>query len=372
MRVLVLVTLLSIGLITPLFDANAQEKISQLEYDLLKVRLTEQLKDEQYEEMLDSIAALKSSGYEYSHSLIYFQGFAYLNLERLVDADNAFRTYIEIAGTEGKHYRKALKKIIEIEKKVEQASEQNEESQAVATPATETWEITTDGESTYYDITQSKNGDIIATGSHSDEECKKSTSWRTTRMTLSGDIVADQIHCNPQGANQSEPVYNKTEDKITWRTHKRKNKELRTERTLDDDIVVAIYQDDDKEPYSLILELDSTGKIIWEHPDSRFDLYKKYAGKFDDHPGAKFHDDAATDDGGYIVVGSYLTKEHARQGWIFKVNNSGQVLWSETHGGKGFDRFTSISKLQDGSGYLVIGHKAGKGWIVKLDNNGRL
>ena len=379
MRVLVLVTLLSTGMMTPWLNANAEEKISQLEYDLLKVRLSEQLKSEQYDKALESIASLKSSGYQYSPSLIYFQGFAYLNLERLVDADSAFRAYIEITGTEGKHYKKALQNIVKIEKKVEQAGEQNVENQQVvnenAKANANTWEVTPEGNGIYYDIEQLENGDIVVSGDLESDKCQDLRSWRTTRLSQNGRIIIDRVHCEPRHDDMASlaeetPGSNKANQK-TWRTRERKTKSFGVKQpnaifndatsALDGGalIVGQVLNDDKKYRQVILLRVDQYMKQRWA---------KVMPAETDKNSAQKV---IAVEDG-FVIVGNYHIANANQQGWIFKVDDEGQVVWSQIHGGIGPDRFTGISQLSDGSGYLVIGQKNGKGWIAKLNQQGRL
>jgi hypothetical protein len=89
--------------------------MSQVEYDLLKVRMADQLKKESYSDALVSISEIKNSGYTYSPTLIYFEGFAFQRSEQLAAAKSAYLSYVEKAGSQGKYYQKALQNIITIE-----------------------------------------------------------------------------------------------------------------------------------------------------------------------------------------------------------------------------------------------------------------
>lgn len=69
--------------------------------------------------------------------------------------------------------------------------------------------------------------------------------------------------------------------------------------------------------------------------------------------------------------------------WVFKIDTTGNILWSKTYGGSGNDQFMDIRKTLDG-GYILNGYsnstdgdiKNNKGgydiWSIKLDVNGDL
>lgn len=108
---LVFVALLGTSIVSP----SAAQSLSQAEYDLLKVRFAEQLKTEQFAPALQSIAQIKTSGYQYPKSVIYYEGLALMKLERLAEAEATFRQYIEDAGSSGSQYTKSLQNIVRIE-----------------------------------------------------------------------------------------------------------------------------------------------------------------------------------------------------------------------------------------------------------------
>lgn len=93
----------------------AETTLSQVEYDLLKVRFADQLKKQKFDRALDSITKIKQSGYIYSPTLIYFEGYALKNLGKLTDAKSAFLGYLNSAGSEGKYYQKSLQNIVDID-----------------------------------------------------------------------------------------------------------------------------------------------------------------------------------------------------------------------------------------------------------------
>jgi hypothetical protein len=103
------------SLFTYSIATHAKTTLSQVEYDLLKVRMADQLKNESYDEALNSIAQIKSSGFKYSPTLIYFEGYTFQQLGQLTAAKSAFLAYLEKAGSKGKYYQKALQNIVTIE-----------------------------------------------------------------------------------------------------------------------------------------------------------------------------------------------------------------------------------------------------------------
>jgi hypothetical protein len=84
-------------------------------------------------------------------------------------------------------------------------------------------------------------------------------------------------------------------------------------------------------------------------------------------------------DGSYIIVG-YITTNAAQDGWVTKVDATGNIAWSKTYGGSGEDQFTSAIKTNDG--YILTGYSKSSdgsmarnrgnfdGWIMKIDQSG--
>ncbi len=121
MRHLVLVLLLSTAYVlspVSVSTGNADTSLSQIEYDLLKARLGDQLKKLKFDSALDSISQIKRSGYDYSPTLIYFEGYTLKQLGKLTDAKSAFLGYLESAGNKGEYYQKALQNIVDIDDKL--------------------------------------------------------------------------------------------------------------------------------------------------------------------------------------------------------------------------------------------------------------
>ncbi len=79
-------------------------------------------------------------------------------------------------------------------------------------------------------------------------------------------------------------------------------------------------------------------------------------------------------DGGYILVGStYFDGNETADAWIMKLDENGDVEWSKTFGGKGFDIFMSVVVAEDG--YIAVGildyfGNTSDAWVIKVDKEG--
>ena len=83
-----------------------------------------------------------------------------------------------------------------------------------------------------------------------------------------------------------------------------------------------------------------------------------------------------TADGGYVIAGvtsSFGAGEY--DGWLLKVNASGETLWTRTYGGSGTDRTYSVDVTADG-GYILTGFcdlngpLGGDLWLARTDSLG--
>lgn len=114
---------------------------------------------------------------------------------------------------------------------------------------------------------------------------------------------------------------------------------------------------------ALVLRFDAGGDLIWE---------RDYGGKGVEW--AEFLQ--ALPDGGMVVVGATNSRgEGETDGWVFRLDPSGEVLWDQTFGGARRDRIDAVSALPDG-GFVVSGdtESAGDGpfdgWVIRLDADG--
>lgn len=98
-----------------------------------------------------------------------------------------------------------------------------------------------------------------------------------------------------------------------------------------------------------VIKIDETGNLEWQ---------KTLGGKKDDYA----YDVELTNDGGYIVVGGTNSKDGDVSGnngdwdcWVVKLNSFGLIEWQNNFGGSKRDMFYQIDKTNDG-GYFVSGH----------------
>ena len=89
------------------------------------------------------------------------------------------------------------------------------------------------------------------------------------------------------------------------------------------------------------------------------------------------YDLVEVDGGGIVAVGNIAPLGvDKRDGLILKLDRKGKVLWSNSIGGDGDDRFYSVSNLSDGNvavaGARAIDDKAYDGWFVAFDNKGKI
>ncbi|WDF48081.1 T9SS type A sorting domain-containing protein [Chryseobacterium sp. KACC 21268] len=128
-----------------------------------------------------------------------------------------------------------------------------------------------------------------------------------------------------------------------------------------------------------VIKISSIGEIQWQ---------KTFGGNNYEY----VEDIHQTTDGGYIVAGwtssfdGDITDSDVDgdvNGWIIKLNNTGNVEWQKTYGGTNSDYLQSIQQTPDG-GYIAAGWTysndgdvtENKGnydyWVLKLDNTGSI
>ncbi len=76
-----------------------------------------------------------------------------------------------------------------------------------------------------------------------------------------------------------------------------------------------------------------------------------------------------TKDKNYVLTGfkySYINKDEDL--WIFKIDDSGEIIWSITHGGAGFEEGRSLIETDDG--YVVAGRTSSDALLLKVDKEG--
>jgi hypothetical protein len=112
----------------------------------------------------------------------------------------------------------------------------------------------------------------------------------------------------------------------------------------------------------LLMHLNGKGDVLWR---------KVYGGGgldliFSAHP----------DRDGFLCVGFKATRGEpglkGMDGWILKIDTSGNIVWEQTYGGAGEDRLTGIRKTADG--WMAVGHTEVKGniraWVLRIDAKG--
>lgn len=126
-----------------------------------------------------------------------------------------------------------------------------------------------------------------------------------------------------------------------------------------------------------IVKLDEAGSIEWQ---------KCYGGSGIEYFGSLIQ----TDDGGYVVAGTSASNDGDVSGnhgmddfWIIKLDELGNIEWQKCYGGSEYDGADGIIQTSDG-GYMIVGgtfstdgdvtdnHGDQDGWILKLDNDGKL
>jgi hypothetical protein len=112
-----------------------------------------------------------------------------------------------------------------------------------------------------------------------------------------------------------------------------------------------------------VFKLDGKGSVVWD---------RTYGGKRNDEAYAI----AAASGDGFVVAGTTESSgKGARDGWIFRIDGSGKLLWERTFGGPYWDELRSIQQTEDG-GFVAAGYTepAGAGahfaLVVRTDRSG--
>ncbi len=113
-----------------------------------------------------------------------------------------------------------------------------------------------------------------------------------------------------------------------------------------------------------IIKLNSAGDIEWQ---------KTYGGNYTD----RSYSIQQTNDGGYIVAGSFEILNWVRNIWILKLSPGGAIEWQKSFGGGESEYAYSIQQTGDG-GYVVAAETRSFGagsediWVLKLSSNGTI
>ena len=129
-----------------------------------------------------------------------------------------------------------------------------------------------------------------------------------------------------------------------------------------------------------VVKLDGYGSLVWE---------KSLGGTWDDEA----YSIQATYDGGYIIGGisgssdgditDHIGPAYDMNVWMVKINDTGAIEWSRTHGGSVGDMSWSVQQTSD-SCYVVAGytqsndidvsgnHGISDYWVLKMDDTGAI
>lgn len=121
-----------------------------------------------------------------------------------------------------------------------------------------------------------------------------------------------------------------------------------------------------------LMRLDSSGSKLWA---------RTYSNQAQGKPSSAFTWAEQTSDGGFIACGwvhASNTEGSEGQGWMVKLNGSGEKQWSSEIGGKGAGQLRRVRVADDG-GYIGVGSYSATvtvvgsdGWAVRIGRSGKL
>ena len=120
-----------------------------------------------------------------------------------------------------------------------------------------------------------------------------------------------------------------------------------------------------------IIKLDANGNIAWQ---------KTYGGSSNSSGGSCAYvvSIVPANDGGYIAAGVNFGI-NSNAGWIFKIDNSGNVVWDQLYAANGYE--STINDIKPtANGYIVAGStgpnntptQSSYGWVMMVDNVGTM
>ena len=104
------------------------------------------------------------------------------------------------------------------------------------------------------------------------------------------------------------------------------------------------------------LAMDGTGRVLWTKTFDRTGLADIALNA------------VCMGDGGAILVGFTTIAGSDSDGWLFRIDAAGNVLWNYRYGTPGSENFNGGALLPDG--LVVVGAKDRRAWIGKFDLNG--
>jgi len=126
-----------------------------------------------------------------------------------------------------------------------------------------------------------------------------------------------------------------------------------------------------------IVRTDASGNMLWE---------KTYGGTEED----AFMDFTATQDGGFLLCGYTYSNDGDvtlnrgfNDGWIIKINSTGDLIWQQTYGGISADAFIAVIG-EDNGDFLIAGQSSsvdgdiagsiggGDIWVLRIDSTGQI
>jgi WD40 repeat protein len=114
---------------------------------------------------------------------------------------------------------------------------------------------------------------------------------------------------------------------------------------------------------AVVAKVDDAGGLLWE---------KRFGGPNYERINAV----CCAANGGYVVAGGTNAFDEGEDVYLFKVDDSGNLIWERTYGGEHNDHATSVALCKDG-GFIVAATTYSYGqksqiWLLKLDSEGRL
>jgi len=95
-----------------------------------------------------------------------------------------------------------------------------------------------------------------------------------------------------------------------------------------------------------VLKLAPLGNIEWQ---------KIYGRDDSEYYGSQGYSIRQTSDGGYVLTGILMSREHGTDIWVVKLDRSGNIEWQKTYGGDRVDVAYSIEQTSEGD-YILAGY----------------
>ena len=103
-------------LVVLLYSVNLFALSKQVQYDMLKVKLTEQLKSKKYTASLKTVNKIKDLNIALPNSFLYFEGKALFEAGLKAKSYKQFGKYVEISGNQAEYYNQAIIYLVKAEK----------------------------------------------------------------------------------------------------------------------------------------------------------------------------------------------------------------------------------------------------------------